>query len=186
MWQHVIFILFPSSIAHWLKHIGISFHPLRSASRRGSCWLSGRLFYSRLRASATFSAALFSACSSCWIPCDWLAMSEEKAREKLQRTGAKYAESSRNEGRRNEGFGLLPLYSTVSWPDVTAAGCSRDSVTSAWLLNFFSKWKKKPSTVDHCLHVYTCLYTCLHVYIHREVLSSSTQSSNILKGTQFW
>lgn len=127
---HVNYLLFDSFIDHWLKHFGASFHPLRPARRRGSWWLSGRAFYSRLRASATFSAALFSACSSCWIPCDWLAMLDKKIREELQRIEAEHAESERNEGRRSEGFGLLPLCSPVSWPDVTDAGCSRDVVTS--------------------------------------------------------
>lgn len=32
-----------------------------------------------MRASATFSAARFSACSSCWMPCDWLAMAAAAA-----------------------------------------------------------------------------------------------------------
>lgn len=41
---------------------------------RGGAWRSRAVPYSLLRASATFSAARFSACSSCWMPCDWLAM----------------------------------------------------------------------------------------------------------------
>lgn len=106
IWQVVIYPVLSSFIRH--------FFPTWSRS----WWPSGRAFYSRLRASDTFSAALFSACSSCWIPCDWLAMLDKKTGEELRRIGAKCAERQRNEGRWSEA--LLFFLSAPRSADLTS------------------------------------------------------------------
>jgi len=55
-----------------VKKAQLLFRPAVSANwSENTFW---KMENSRLRASATFSAAFFSAASNCWIPCVWLAM----------------------------------------------------------------------------------------------------------------
>lgn len=104
-----LFVCFIMSGRHICWHISIwAVSPFRLANRlTGRCGHTGRPSYSRLRASATFSAALFSACSSCWMPCDWLAILEQKSCGQRRRNGEKSGGKKQNEGRRNGGFAFF-------------------------------------------------------------------------------
>lgn len=100
--------VFIMSDRHICWHIIWAVSPFQFANRlTGRCGHTGRPSYSRLRASATFSAALFSACSSCWIPCDWLAMLEQKSCGQRRRNEERSGGKKQNEGRQNGGFAFF-------------------------------------------------------------------------------
>lgn len=102
LWLHAGFLVFLPRLLFIDTSVFRYFHRFNPLT--GGCGLTGRLSYSRLRASATFSAALFSACSSCWMPCDWLAMLEQKNGGQRRWDGAKHGENHQNEGRRSGGL----------------------------------------------------------------------------------